>query len=536
MEHSAREASRIEVPRTFNAAAYFVDRHVLEGREHRVALVCEGRERSYSDVACGANQIGNALRALGVRMEERVVLVLPDVPEFVFAFWGAMKIGAVPVPANTRLTTRDYVYILNDTRAAMAIVSQAHAASIESVRASLPFLRHVIVVGRADARQLAFDALVESASTELDPAPTTCDDAAFWLYSSGTTGTPKGVIHLHHDMVACCDGFGRHILEITEDDRTYSIAKLFFAYGLGNALYFPFWVGASTVLDAAHPEPAHVFDMIDRTQPTLFYAVPTAFAAMLREASQTGRRELGAVRRCLSAGEPLPKALYERWLSRFGVEILDGIGSTEMCHTFIANRAGAVRPGSSGTLVPGYDAKIVDDDGRTLPDGEVGNLLVSGDSCCAGYWNQHERTKAVITGGWMRTGDKYARDADGYFWYAGRSDDMIKAGGIWVSPTEVESTLIEHDAVLEAGVVGAADVDELVKPFAFIVLADGQAASPTLEQELRAFVKERLAPFKCPRWVVFTDALPKTATGKIQRYRLREMAAITPHDVPSATL
>lgn len=536
MEHSAGWAPHVEVPRAFNAAAFFVDRHVREGRAHRLALLCEERELSYGDVAAGVNRVGNALRALDVRMEQRVVLILPDGPEFVFTFWGAMKIGAVPVPVNTRLTPHDYVYILNDTRAAVAVVTEAYVAGIEAVREQLAFLEHLVVVGHARAGPMAFEALIADASDELDPAPTTCDDAAFWLYSSGTTGTPKGVIHLHHDMVACCDGFGRHVLEITEHDRTFSIAKLFFAYGLGNALYFPFWVGASTVLDPAHPEPAHVFEVIDRYQPTLFYAVPTAFAAMLREASQVGRHELGSVRRCLSAGEPLPKALYERWLSRFGVEILDGIGSTEMCHTFIASRAGAVHPGSSGTLVPGYAAQIVDDEGRALPDGEIGNLLVSGDSCCAGYWNQHERTKAAISGSWMRTGDKYWRDADGYFWYAGRSDDMIKAGGIWVSPAEVESAIIEHEAVLEAGVVGAEDADELIKPFAFVVLADGHDASPTLEQELRAFVKERLAPFKCPRWVVFTDALPKTATGKIQRYRLREMASSARHGAPTAIL
>lgn len=524
MEHSARHAARVDVPRAFNAASYFVDRQAIEGRERRTALVCEDHEFDYGDVARGVNRMGNALRALGVRMEERVVLVLPDVPEFVYAFWGAMKIGAVPVPVNTRLTPRDYAYILDDTRATTAVVSETHAASIESVRGSLRFLRHLIVVGAATEPQLAFDTLIDSASAELDPAPTTSDDAAFWLYSSGTTGTPKGVIHLHHDMVACCHGFGRHVLEIGEDDRCFSVAKLFFAYGLGNALYYPFWVGASTVLDAAHPEPARVFQIMDRTRPTLFFAVPTAFAALLREATQTGRQTLGGVRRCFSAGEPLPKALYERWRARFGVEILDGIGSTEMCHTFIANRAGAARPGSSGTLVPGYDAMIVDDAGRAVPDGELGHLLVSGDSCCAGYWNQHERTKSAITGAWIRTGDTYRRDADGYFWYAGRADDMIKAGGIWVSPAEVESALIEHEAVLEAGVVGVADEDELIKPVAFVVLADGYDASPALEHTLRAFVKERIAPFKCPRRVVFIDALPKTATGKIQRYRLREMA------------
>jgi len=325
----------------------------------------------------------------------------------------------------------------------------------------------------------------------------------------------------------CCEAFGRHVLEIGPDDRTFSVAKLFFAYGLGNALYFPFHVGATTVLFPGRPEPAKVFDVITRERPTLFFAVPTAYAAMLQLPDADRTYDLRSVRLCISAGEPLPKAIYERWLERFGIEILDGIGSTELCHQFIANRPGRVRPGSSGTLVPGYDARIVDDEGRDLPAGEIGNLLVRGDSACACYWNQHERTKQTIQGEWVRTGDKYTRDADGYFWYAGRGDDMIKAGGMWVSPAEVEGALVEHPAVVEAGVVGAADQDELVKPVAFVVLARGHAPGAALEAELQAFVKQRLAHYKYPRWIRFVDELPKTATGKIQRFRLREMAKQT---------
>jgi benzoate-CoA ligase family protein len=366
---------------------------------------------------------------------------------------------------------------------------------------------------------------VRAQPPELAPAETTKDDVAFWLYSSGTTGTPKGVVHLQHDMVVCCEGYGRYVLEIDESDRCYSIAKLFFAYGLGNALYFPFYVGASAVLFPGRPEPTKVFELIERERPTLLFGVPTAFAALLQAARDRPAQNLGSVRRCLSAGEPLPKAIYERWLARFGVEILDGLGSTEMCHTFIANRAGRVRAGSSGSIVPGYDAKIVDEAGRELAAGEVGSLVVRGDSAFAFYWNQHERTKATISGEWVRTGDKYSRDDEGYFWYAGRSDDMIKAGGIWVSPAEVESALVEHDAVLEAGVVGAADADQLIKPLAFVVLTGQHEPTPELEHQLKEFVKGKLAPFKCPRWVVFVPALPKTATGKIQRYRLRELAA-----------
>jgi benzoate-CoA ligase family protein len=513
-----------EIPRAGNAAAWFVDRHVREGRGGRLAIVHEGRRLTYDDVATGANRVGNALKRLGVRMEQRVLLLLPDCPEFAYAFWGTLKIGAIAIPTNTLLKPHDYAYMLNDSRAVVAIVGEELAPAIEDVRAQLTFLEHLVVAGRASAGQLALADIVADEPEDLEPAATTRDDVAFWLYTSGTTGTPKAAVHLHHDMLVCCEGYGRHVLEIGPDDRTFSVAKLFFAYGLGNALYFPFHVGAATVLYPGRPEPARVFEIITRERPTLFFAVPTAFAALLQVPDAERRYDLSSVRLCLSAGEPLPKALYERWRERFGLEILDGIGSTELCHTFIANRCGAVRPGSSGTLVPGYDARIVDDDGRDVPADEVGNLLVKGDSACAGYWNRHERSLQTFLGEWVRTGDKYRRDADGYFWYAGRADDMIKAGGMWVSPAEVEGALAGHPAVVEAGVVGAADRDELMKPLAFVVLARDRAPSPALADELKAFVKERLAPYKYPRWIVFVPELPKTATGKIQRFRLREIA------------
>ena len=512
------------MPREYNAATWFVDRHIVEGRAARLAVIHEGRRLTYGDVAAGANRLGNALRRLGVQREQRVVLLLHDSPQFVWSFWGTLKIGAVPIPTNTLLKPRDYEYILRDSRAEVAIVSEALAPALAEAGLRAPALRHIVVAGRASAGELSYDDLVSAESTDLAPAETTKDDVAFWLYTSGTTGTPKAAVHLHHDMPVCCEAFGRHVLEIGPDDRTFSVAKLFFAYGLGNALYFPFHVGATTVLLPGRPEPAKVFDVITRERPTLFFAVPTAYAAMLQLPDPDRTYDLRSVRLCISAGEPLPKAIYERWLERFGIEILDGIGSTELCHQFIANRPGRVRPGSSGTLVPGYDARIVDDEGHDVPPGEIGNLLVSGDSACACYWNQHERTKQTIQGEWVRTGDKYTRDADGYFWYAGRGDDMIKAGGMWVSPAEVEGALVEHPAVVEAGVVGAADQDELVKPVAFVVLARGHAPGAALEAELQAFVKQRLAHYKYPRWIRFVEELPKTATGKIQRFKLREMA------------
>ncbi len=515
------------IPRDLNAARWFVDRHVEEGRDGRLAIIHEGRRLTYGDVYRGVNQIGNALRRLGVGMEQRVVLLLHDSPEFVWSFWGAMKIGAVPIPTNTLLKPHDFAYILKDSRAEVVIASAPLVAAIEEARPRLPCLKHVVAAGGAAPGQVAYEALVAGESAELEPAATTKDDVAFWLYTSGTTGAPKAAVHLHHDMLVCCEGFGRHVLEIGPEDRTFSVAKLFFAYGLGNALYFPFDVGASTILYPARPEPVKVFELIAREHPTIFYAVPTAYAAMLQVPDAERRYDLTSLRICSSAGEPLPKAIYERWLERFGIEILDGIGSTEMCHTFIANRRGRVRPGSSGTLVPGYDARLVDDEGREVPTGEVGNLVVKGDSACACYWNQHERTMQTILGEWVRTGDKYTRDADGYFWYAGRADDMIKASGMWVSPAEVEGALAAHPAVVEAGVVGAEDKDQLVKPLAFVVLARGHAASAALDAELKTFVKERLAPYKYPRWIVFVDELPKTATGKIQRFKLRERARET---------
>jgi len=514
-----------EPPRRCNAAAWFVDRHVAAARGDRTALVADGHALAYRTVFENVNRTGHALRRLGVGMGDRVLLLLPDVPEFAYCFWGAIKLGAVPIPTNTLLTPRDYEYILSDSRAVAAIVSASLLPAIAEVRPRLGFLRHVAVVGEAARDTLAFADLIRAEPTELAPAPTTRDDPAFWLYTSGTTGTPKAAVHLQHDMRVCCEGFARHVLEIVPDDRCFSVAKLFFAYGLGNALYFPFAVGAAGILHSGRPEPAKVLELITRERPTLFFAVPTAYAALLQVPDAERRYDLRSIRVCVSAGEPLPKALYERWLAKFGLEILDGIGSTELCHTFIANRRGRVRPGSSGTLVPGYDARVVDDAGRDLAPGEVGNLLVKGDSACAGYWNQPERTAQTFLGEWVRTGDKYSRDGDGYFWYAGRSDDMIKAGGMWVSPAEVEGALAEHDAVLEAGVVGAPDTDELIKPLAFVVLAPGQAPTPALERELQGFVKQRLAPYKYPRWIVFLPELPKTATGKIQRFKLRDLAA-----------
>ncbi|HEY9289155.1 MAG TPA: benzoate-CoA ligase family protein, partial [Candidatus Dormibacteraeota bacterium] len=521
-ERPAAAAPVVEVPDSFNVADYLVDRHLREGRGDRTAILCGDERVTYTQVAERSNRVANGLRAFGLRPEERVLLLLLDSPAFVYSFFGAQKLGAVPIPTNTLLKSQDYRYMLNDSRARIAIVSEPLLPQLSAIpRQELPYLEHIIVDGPSRNTPGAFDELLK-ASPDCEPMQTNKDDAAFWLYSSGTTGFPKGAVHLHHDIVHTVVSYAQGILGISDSDRTFSVAKLFFAYGLGNALTFPFAVGATTILWPGPPTPPNVFAQIERFKPTLFFSVPTNYGQLLAHRQEGKDFDLSSVRLAVSAGEALPKALYERFQQRFGVEILDGIGSTEILHIFISNRAGRARPGSAGELVPGYEARIVDDAGLNVEDGTVGNLLIKGDSTCAYYWNKHERTKDTIQGQWIRTGDKFYRDADGYYWYAGRTDDMLKVGGIWVSPVEIENTLIEHPAVQEAGVVGRRDTDNLEKPMAYVVLAKEYAASPELAKELQDFVRTRIADYKRPRWIEFVEALPKTATGKTQRFKLRE--------------
>jgi benzoate-CoA ligase len=519
----------------FNAAAYFVDRHIEEGRGDAIAIECEDRRVSYTSLYEYVNRTGAALRSeIDVRPGERVLLLMLDGPEMVFAFFGAIKIGAVPIPINTLWTPSDYEFVLRDSRASVVVVSAALHDRIAALVPKCPWVRHVVIVGDARERGATpFDALIGRAATELTPEPTCRDAPAFWLYSSGSTGRPKGCVHLQHDMSVCAESYARGVLGLEAGDRCFSVAKLFFAYGLGNAMYFPLAVGATSILWPGPVTPPVVYDLIERCRPTLFFSVPTHYAMLLAHRHDAREFDLSSIRCAVSAGEALPPAIFERFRERFGVEILDGIGSTEVLHIFISNRRGAVRPGSSGTPVPGYEAKLVDENGAPVGAGEIGSLLVKGDSTCAMYWNRHESTKNTIEGHWIRTGDHYYRDDEGFYWFAGRSDDMLKVGGLWVSPAELEHTLLEHPAVLACGVVGRPDHDGLIKPLAYVVPAKGIAPTPEMAGELQQFARARLADYKRPRWVEFVDALPTTATGKVQRFKLRERVT---NDLEAANL
>ncbi len=471
--------------KVFNAAEYFVGRHVREGRGERIAIECEEQRVTYSQLSERVDRLGTALRdTLDVRMEERVLLLLPDIPEFAYCFFGAIKIGAVPVPINTLLRANDYEYLLNDTRARVAVTCESLVPLIQQIpRERLVFLRTIIVVGTAPEGTVSFSGLLASHSAKLEPAPACADDVAFWLYSSGSTGRPKACIHLQHDMVVATEQYARNILKIRESDRFFSVAKLFFAYGLGNALYFPLAVGATSILD------------------------------------------FSGIRLGISAGEALPASLGERFSKRFGFEILDGIGSTEALHIFISNSPGDIRHGSTGRAVPGCEVKILDDQGQPVAAGEIGNLWVKSEAVCAAYWNRHERTKQAIQGNWICTGDKFHQDGDGYYWFDGRADDMLKVSGAWVSPSEIEGVLVEHEAVAEAAVVANKDKDGLTKPVAWVVLRAGFVGDAELASTLQEFVVSRLPVYKRPRCVEFVSELPKTATGKIQRFKLRQDSA-----------
>jgi benzoate-CoA ligase family protein len=508
-----------------NVATYFVDRNVLEGRADKTAVECGEQRVSYQQLADRTNRVGNVLRRLGVEPGERVLLLLPDTPEFLYCFFGAIKIGAVAVPLNALLKPHEYEFLFDDAQAKVAVVGEYLLPLLEvTPRERFKYLREIIVVGKSNQRRLRLsDAMAES-PPELQPTPMGKDASAFWLYSSGSTGPPKACVHAHQDMVVCSERYAKGILNINDRDRCYSVARLFFAYGLGNAGYFPLSAGATTILSPTHPTPAVIYANIERYRPTLFFSVPSNYAALLAHRSGDGREfNLSSVRLAISAGEALPAVLYERFKQRFGVEILDGLGSTETLQTVISNRPGEVRPGSSGKVVPGYEAKIVDENGCTVAAGEVGTLMIKGDSVSSGYWNRPGKSDAALADHWFRTGDKYYQDQDGYFWHAGRTVDTFKVNGRWVNPSEVEGALIAHPSVSEAAVVPRDDEVGLTKAAAYVVLIPSVRPSDQLVREIKDLVAQRIGSYKRPKWIEFVSELPKTATGKVQRFKLRQL-------------
>jgi benzoate-CoA ligase len=510
-------------PYPYNAAADLIERNLTAGRGAKIAVHDDHGSYTYSELAERVNRFANALNGLGISMEQRILVCLQDTVDFPTAFLGAIKAGVVPVAVNTLLTSKDYDYMLRDSRAQVLVVSDAVFESFKPILEGQPYMKHVIVSGPDAHGKLSMADLMAAASPQFEAVATGADDACFWLYSSGSTGAPKGTVHLHGSLIYTAELYAKPILGIHESDVVFSAAKLFFAYGLGNGMTFPLAVGATAILMAERPTPASVAGVLRRYQPTIFYGVPTLYGAMLASQELPPREEL-RLRRCTSAGEALPADIGQRWTVATGVEILDGIGSTEMLHIFLSNRPGQVRYGTTGQRIDGYQVRLVGEDGNEVAHGEIGELHICGPSSASYYWNNNEKSRHTFLGKWTRSGDKYIESEDGYFTYCGRSDDMLKVSGIYVSPFEVEATLTAHPSVLEAAVVGHLDDDGLVKPKAYVVLRPGQTPSADLAAELRQHVKANLAPYKYPRWIEFMEALPKTATGKIQRFKLRETA------------
>jgi 4-hydroxybenzoate-CoA ligase len=511
--------------RDYNAAVDFVDRNVAEGRGDKSACIDPARNITYGELRDAAARVGSMLARLGIERENRIALVLLDTVDFPILFWGAIRAGIIPVLLNTRLTADQYRYLFEDSRAKAVFVSTALLPVVLEAAKDIPTLRAVVVVGGGPDLMPRLERLLAEETDGSVPARTCADEVAYWLYSSGTTGMPKGAMHVHSTPMTVARLAGQDRIGIREHDVVFSAAKLFFAYGLGNAILCPMSVGATSIFYPERPTPQTVFETLRGYQPTMFYAVPTLYAAMLADPDCTPENSSSRLRLCFSAGEPLPSHVGEAWKQRFGLDIVNGVGSTEMGHLYLTNLPDAVEYGTAGVPVKDYDLRLVDERDLDVADGEIGELLVRGQSAAAGYWNQLAKSRQTFIGAWTRTGDKYVRRADGVYIYCGRTDDMFKVSGIWVSPFEVEAALIAHPSVLEAAVVPAQDDNGLTKPKAFVVLKAGRdAMSRALHEELKVHVKRTIGSWKYPRWIEFVDSLPKTATGKIQRYLLRSMA------------
>lgn len=513
-----------DIPRELNLASWFLDRNLAEGRGGHVALHGE-RPVTYEELAALTNRVGNVLLELGVRPEDRVLLALSDGPEFVASWYATLKVGAVVAEAYTFLTVKDYAYYLRYTRARVVVVDGTTLDAVREASVGLRFAPRLLVVGSESLREgeVGLARAAAAASDELEPAATTKDDPALWKFTTGSTGAPKAVCHLAHDPVVAFECFAREVVGYREDDVVLPVPKLFFGYARDAATLFTFGVGAAGVVFPERSTPERLFDLIERHRPTIMVQVPTMMSAML-EHPGAHERDLSSLRLCLSSGEALPAAVHRRWLDLYGVEVIEGVGSSELYHIYLSNRPGRARPGSAGEVVPGYEATLLDDDGQPVEEGQPGELWVSGESAGVMYWGDHERSKRTFSGDLVRTGDVFARDADGFYWYRGRADDLLKVGGIWVAPLEVEACLLGHHAVAECAVVGY-DEGGLTLPAAYVVLRDGHEAEG-LAHELQEHVRRELSPHKYPRQVRFVPALPKTASGKVDRRSLRDEAEV----------